>query len=180
MRKLPNPKSEIRNRANIQNLELRNLQRAVAVNVPLLRQMVQAFLAELPGAAEFNVAIHLVDTSEITRLNETFLHHKGSTDVVTFDYGGERGFPALHGEIFVCLDEAFRQCRRFHTTWQSELVRYIIHGVLHLCGFDDHRFAQRRRMKRVESGFLRRLARDFDFKQLGPGTKRTRVKTPFK
>ena len=133
--------------------------------------MVRAFLAELPGAAEFNVALYLVDTSEITRLNETFLHHKGSTDVIAFDYSGERGFPALHGEVFVCLDQAFRQCRRFHTTWQSELVRYMIHGVLHLSGFDDHRPAQRRRMKRVENRFLRRLARDFDFKRLGSGPK---------
>ena len=43
------------------------------------------------------------------------------------------------GKSFVCLDEAVRQARRFHTTWQSELVRYVVHGVLHLLGYDDQR-----------------------------------------
>jgi probable rRNA maturation factor len=43
---------------------------------------------------------------------------------------------SLHGELFICLDDAVKQAREFRTTWQSELTRYVIHGLLHLCGHD--------------------------------------------
>ena len=45
----------------------------------------------------------------------------------------------LHGEIFICVDEAVLQARKFRTSWQSEIVRYLVHGVLHLLGHDDSR-----------------------------------------
>ena len=45
----------------------------------------------------------------------------------------------LHGEIFICVDEAVWQARKFRTSWQSEIVRYLVHGVLHLLGHDDSR-----------------------------------------
>ena len=72
----------------------------------------------------------------------------------------------LHGEIFVCLDEAVSQARRFHTTWQSELVRYVVHGVLHLLGYDDAASRARRKMKAAEDTLVRQLARQFDFHSL--------------
>jgi rRNA maturation RNase YbeY len=75
--------------------------------------------------------------------------------------------PLLHGEIFVCLDEAVSQARRFHATWQSELVRYIVHGVLHLLGYDDAASRPRRKMKAAEDTLVRQLARQFDFYNLG-------------
>ena len=72
----------------------------------------------------------------------------------------------LHGEIFVCLDEAMSQARRFRTTWQRELVRYVVHGVLHLLGYDDLNNRARRRMKAAEDTLVRQLARQFDFHSL--------------
>ena len=75
----------------------------------------------------------------MTRLNETFLHHSGSTDVITFDYASRPNTPILQGEIFVCVDEAVEQARRFCCAWQEEIIRYVIHGVLHLTGFDKCR-----------------------------------------
>ena len=74
--------------------------------------------------------------------------------------------PLLHGEIFVCLDQAIAQARRFRTSWQSELVRYIVHGVLHLQGQQDLHAAARRRMKREENRLLRQLGRRFDLRAL--------------
>ena len=76
----------------------------------------------------------------------------------------------MHGEIFVCIDEAESQARRFGTTWQSELVRYIVHGVLHLLGHDDQDSRARRRMKKAEGTLLRSLARQFAIRSLAaPG-----------
>jgi probable rRNA maturation factor len=58
------------------------------------------------------------------------------------------------------------QARRFHVHWQSELVRYIVHGLLHLQGFEDLDPAARRRMKRQEDRLLKHLAGRFDFDDL--------------
>ena len=96
----------------------------------------------------------------MTRVNETFLQHAGSTDVITFDHA-EPDAAALHGEIFICVDEAVTQARRFRTTWQSELLRYMIHGLLHLQGFDDHTASDRRQMKSEENRLLAALRRRF-------------------
>jgi rRNA maturation RNase YbeY len=72
----------------------------------------------------------------------------------------------LHGEIFVCVDEALLQARKFGTSWQSETVRYVVHGVLHLLGHDDLRAAARRGMKREEDRLVREISRRFSLAQL--------------
>jgi probable rRNA maturation factor len=162
-------------------LSIRNRQRAVPVDARQLRRITLALLKERLGPGGFELGIRLVGATEMTRLNETFLRHAGSTDVITFDHtspvaalvkarsqpDGHRAFTSaatiLHGELFICLDEAVRQARRFRTTWQSELVRYVVHGVLHLTGCDDRRAADRRKMKREENRLLRKLGRSFDF-----------------
>ena len=159
-----------------------NRQRTKKINPPRFRQLIQALLEELE-LERVELGVHLVGTPEMTRLNETFLRHAGSTDVITFDYG-DGAWPAsgrtapstaptpksVHGEIFICVDEAVRQARRFGVTWQLEVARYVIHGLLHLIGFDDGTIAKRRRMKREENRCLRRLSRRFSLAQLaGPG-----------
>lgn len=172
----------------LRSLALGNRQHLRPVNLRLLRRIVQALLREVWPDGSFDLVISIVAAPEMTRLNETFLRHKGSTDVITFDYAEKVGQasrlssgPAqnnlrrdrrdacptlLHGEIFVCMDEAVSQARHFHTTWQSELVRYIVHGVLHLLGHDDQRSAARQRMKQAEDALLRRLASEFPIRRL--------------
>ena len=142
-------------------LSLRNCQRARAVDLRLLRRIVQALLRQTCPHEKFDLSVCIVAGPEMTRLNESFLQHRGSTDVITFDYGEGASPGLLHGEIFVCLDEAVSQARRFHTTWQSEVVRYIVHGVLHLRGYDDRDSHSRGRMKRAEDVLVRRLGRQF-------------------
>ena len=142
---------------------LRNRQRARAVDSKLLRSIITGLLADL-RTADFDLTIQLVGEVEMTRINETRLRHAGSTDVITFDYS-EPGGP-LAGEIFVCVDEAMIQARRFRVTWQKELVRYIVHGVLHLRGYDDACPATCRRMKREEERLVGKLSRDFRLSKL--------------
>ena len=67
--------------------------------------------------------------------------------------------PRLFGEVFVCVPVAVQQAGTFHTTWQSEIIRYAIHGVLHLLGHRDHSPSARRRMKTAEQRWLRWLER---------------------
>jgi probable rRNA maturation factor len=155
-------------------ITLRNRQTTQLLNLRLLRRITRALLHEARPHGDFDLAVYLVAEPEMTRINETYLRHKCSTDVITFDYAETSAFSlqplailALHGEIFVCLDEAVSQARRFHTTWQSELVRYVVHGVLHLLGYDDADSRARRRMKAAEEALVRLLARQFEFHRLG-------------
>jgi probable rRNA maturation factor len=158
-----------------------NCQRTKKINLRLLRQIVNALLANL-GIGEAELEINLVTALEMTRLNETFLKHKGSTDVITFDYhtegragsplpaakfGARRSAcPTLHGEIFVCVDEAVLQARKFGTSWQSEITRYVVHGILHLLGHDDLCAAARCKMKREENRLLREITHRFPLSKL--------------
>jgi len=148
-------------------LVLCNRQRVRRINTPLLRRIVRALLAEFPHIQSYELGIYLVAESEIVRLNQKFVGHAGSTDVITFCHDG----PALRGEIFVCLDEAVRQAPRFRTNWQSELVRYVVHGVLHLRGFDDQRPPARHKMKLEENRLLRSVTRRFPLSRLERKTK---------
>jgi probable rRNA maturation factor len=161
------------------SLEIFNRQQTKKINTRLLKQIVDELFAELK-IERAELGIHLVATLEMTGLNEKFLRHAGPTDVITFDYGfgvpPSGGFPSNHsrrtnrqkpelqtlwGEIFVCVDEAVLQARKFGTSWQSETARYIVHGILHLLGFDDSSAAARRKMKREEDRRLRAIARRF-------------------
>jgi probable rRNA maturation factor len=150
-------------------LTLRNRQRARAVDLRLLERLARRLLTEQFQVRHFALGVFLVGARAMTRLNERFLRHGGSTDVITFDYG-EPGRPeALCGDLFICLDEAAMAARRFRTTWQAELVRYLVHGLLHLRGYDDQTAPDYRRMKREENRLLKRLAKTFCFRALGPG-----------
>jgi probable rRNA maturation factor len=147
-------------------LLVRNRQRARAVRVPELRRLLTSLLRDHLRLPSWELAVHLVDDAEMTRLNEHFLRHAGTTDVISFNHatasvpGPEtEPRPALYGELFVCVPEAVRQARRYRTPWLRELARYLVHGTLHLLGYDDASPVARRRMKREEDRLLRALLR---------------------
>ncbi len=156
----------------MRTLLLRNRQRVRAVHSSLLRRFIRTLIQEKLGVATYELGFHLVAAPEMTRLNETFLHHTGSTDVITFDHSDGTPDTPLHGEIFICLDHAVKQAVAFRTTWQRELIRYAIHGVLHLRGFDDLTPSKRRVMKREENRLMRELMRQFPIKRLAKFTDR--------
>ena len=112
------------------------------------------------------LAVYFVHAAEMARLNEQFLGHAGSTDVLTFNYQQRSAQEAWCGEIFVSVDDAVASAPRFRASWQLELARYLVHGVLHLRGYDDGRAAARREMKREENRVLKALSRSFDWSKL--------------
>jgi probable rRNA maturation factor len=152
------------------DLSLRNRQRARNIDARMLRVVIRHLLEKSLGADNYDLAVHLIGIAEITRLNETRLRHAGSTDVISFDYS-EGPTKPLAGEIFVCLEECILQAGRFKTAWQEELARYIVHGVLHLRGYDDLAPAARRRMRREEVRLLNELKRRFSLRKLAGVTK---------
>lgn len=158
------------------SLIIRNRQRARPLNTRLLRLITEALLEKCLKADGFELAIYIVRAPEMARLNETYLQHKGSTDVITFDYSdsaGAAGTPAasVQGEIFICIEETLRQAQQFRTSWPSELTRYVIHGLLHLRGFDDKEPAARRKMKSEEDRLLKEIGRLFPLRKLAADSK---------
>jgi rRNA maturation RNase YbeY len=158
------------------SLVLANRQRTRPLHLPFLRRIVRSLLEEELQLAEFELGIFLVDRAAITQVNERYLRHRGSTDVITFDYGEPSDGKVLVGEILVCVEEAGRQARRYRTDWQSEVVRYIAHGVLHLRDYDDRTESKRRRMKKVEDRLVSNLASKYDLHRLGKKRNVSRVR----
>lgn len=135
-------------------ISIRNEQRRWRIPPEPMRQLVQEVLAEGDQTAE--VAIHWIGPRRSAGMNEQFLQHEGPTDIITFDYGSTPD--CLRGELFICVSEAVRQAREFGTTWKQELRRYVIHGLLHLRGYDDRDARSRQRMKREEDRLVRQFA----------------------
>ncbi|MHB9006627.1 MAG: rRNA maturation RNase YbeY [Limisphaerales bacterium] len=162
-------------------MRLRNRHPRQRVNLVRLRQLARAALEcpplKMPGPAEtaYELGVVLVGAREMAVLNQTYLGHSGSTDVITFDYGdpvrAPDGASPLRGDLFICLDDARRQARQFGSTWQEELVRYVVHGFLHLRGYDDHEATARRLMKREENRLVRHLRERFPLRGIASAPK---------
>jgi probable rRNA maturation factor len=147
------------------NIVIASRQRTKKINLRLLKQIARVLLTELEiENAELGIA--LVGAKEMARVNWNFLRHEGSTDVITFDHAESGKRKSLHGELFICVDDAVAQAKKFKTNWQSEVVRYVVHGVLHLVGHDDLKPALRRKMKRAENRLVRCLEKSFSLAQL--------------
>jgi rRNA maturation RNase YbeY len=100
------------------------------------------------------LSVVFVDDKRTIRLNREYLGHRGSTDVISFTI--EKG-PPLEGEVYVNLDRAREQAAAYGVSEQEEITRLVVHGTLHLLGYDDRTPAKRRRMKTREDGFVGRL-----------------------
>jgi len=86
------------------------------------------------------------------RLNAQYLQHETYTDVITFPYSeGEE----VEGDIFISIDRVRENALAFQSTFDSELLRVMVHGVLHLCGYRDKEEEDRLEIREKENQYLR-------------------------
>jgi probable rRNA maturation factor len=130
-------------------------QEVVSLDRGRLREIAKAVL-EGEGIAAANVSLAFVDNVTIHRLNKQFLDHDEPTDVLTFPLSGP-GARTLEGEIVIGAEVARAQAADRGHDEQAELALYVIHGLLHLCGFDDTSAPAARRMRERERHHLTRL-----------------------
>lgn len=104
--------------------------------------------------AELSLAF--VSSQKIRALNIKYLNRAHTTDVLAFDLSSDGD--VLCGEVIISTDAVVQNARRFDTAPATELVLYIIHGILHLTGYDDHSAADRARMRAKEQEVLTILA----------------------
>src|SRR5256714_14325464 len=138
----------------IPRIAIRNLQRTISVNVAELEtfagnavqyclQLQRRKRIDLYNLRE--VFIWLISDRRMALLHRKFLGQSGPTDVMTFQ----------HGEVFISVQTARRHARTFSNSLMCELKLYIVHGLLHLHGFDDQTTADARKMKTAQEKVLR-------------------------
>jgi len=92
-----------------------------------------------------------VDDEKILEVNNEYLGHDYYTDIITFDYCEGN---VLNGDIVISLDTVRTNAEKFGKTYEDELFRVIIHGVLHLCGINDKGPGEREIMEENENKAL--------------------------
>lgn len=96
--------------------------------------------------------INLVDDKKIRQINRKYLKHNYSTDIITFAYENDKY--RLEGEIFISLDTVKRNSIIYNTLYTQELKRVIIHGCLHLAGYNDRTKKEKGLIREKENFYL--------------------------
>jgi probable rRNA maturation factor len=134
-------------------ITVRNLQRKVVVDTVLLQRFAERALRICCSSRTTQrsilhqlrqIFILLISDRRMSSLHRRFLNQPGSTDVITFN----------HGEIFVSAETAGKNARRFNTSPIREIQLYVVHGLLHLNGFDDQTRASARKMAQRQQKIL--------------------------
>lgn len=139
---------------SLPKLRIYNRQKAHAIPLPWLRAVGKAALpgcfaaikspeAPLPSLPEIEVS--LVSDEEIARVHGDFLDDPTPTDVITFH----------HGEILISADTALRQGSEHGQSLEHETALYLVHGLMHLAGWDDHDEAEAAEMAQRQEAVLR-------------------------
>ena len=126
------------------------------IDVKPLKAAVIATLMKAAPHIVGEVAVVLTGDKEIRRLNKRYRDKDSATDVLSFDVDDGRSAGEPFGDIVVSVETARRQAREYRAPLIEELQRLIVHGTLHLCGYDHH---ERREAARMH-GLTRRLLRD--------------------
>lgn len=98
--------------------------------------------------------IVLLNDEEHTKMNNDYLNHDYSTDIITFEFEeGEK----INGEIYINHQQMLKNAEEYSTSAENELSRLIIHGALHLNGYDDHSEDEKTEMTKKEDYYLGRI-----------------------
>ncbi len=134
-------------------IEICNQQTQLAIDEAFLIEVArQTLLDEQAASAEISIAV--VDNQTIHALNRQHLKHDYPTDVLSFRLNDD-GDKHIEGEVVISAEMASENADGFRWSPQSELLLYLIHGLLHLCGHDDHSEIDRNRMRARERKILR-------------------------
>lgn len=137
---------------------LRTYLRRTSVRLTTLRRVTQAVLKQ-GGHPSAHLSVTLVGKVRMQRLNRTYRHRNYATDVLAFPMqNASESLPAFVGDVVICVPVALSQASRFGNTADEEILRLLIHGTLHLLGYDHETTEQEaKRMKRKERTIFQRL-----------------------
>lgn len=126
------------------------------VNKALLAKLVYHIYRRIKAKGIGELEIVLLDTPAMRAINTRYKGLKRSTDVLSFRT--EHSKPQIFiGTVFISIDQALKNSRRFKSDLREEFVRYVVHGMLHLFGYTDYTAPDRARMSKKENGVLKYL-----------------------
>jgi probable rRNA maturation factor len=138
-------------------ITITNRQKTLRIDRKRIRGAVHAVVQDA-GIAEAQIGVAIVDDAAIAKLHDEFLGDPEPTDVLSFVL--ERSERSLEGEVVVSADTARAFAPRYGCTAEEELLLYVIHGTLHLVGYDDTTPRKRAVMRKREQKYLKRLLID--------------------
>ena len=119
-------------------VRIRNQQKQIRINQKRIREVAKEILKDL-GYQKGEISILLVDDHQIKKLNEKYLHRSRPTDVISFSQiEGEFSHINTHllGDVVISVETAKCQAKKNNITLQDELNFLLVHGILHLLGYD--------------------------------------------
>lgn len=102
-----------------------------------------------------SITVIFVDDEKLARMHGEFLNDPTPTDIITFDLGEDK----TEGEIYISTQRASEQAKQFNCTESEELLRLIVHGLLHLKGYNDLAEKDLKEMKTLENQLVEKLSR---------------------
>ncbi|MCX7663915.1 MAG: rRNA maturation RNase YbeY [Gemmataceae bacterium] len=133
-------------------VSIANPQEKVEIPFARFKEIVRGVL-EGEKIKEAKISLAMVDDTTSARINQQFLQHEGPTDVITFPLSKPKA-KVLEGELVLGVEVALREAEGRGHTFEEEMSLYIIHGLLHLCGFDDHTPEETQQMRAKEKQYL--------------------------
>jgi probable rRNA maturation factor len=117
------------------DITIKNLQTKIPIRLSRIKKIAEQAFQYL-GMSDVDLSIAFVSASEMKRLNAQHLKHDYVTDILTFNYRSSPKQP-LEAEIIICPAVALKNAREFGDSLDNEVRLYVIHGILHLAGYDD-------------------------------------------
>ena len=144
------------------NLLIRNRQRKLPVDTEAVRVIASETLNAL-AYPDVELSVSLVSDRKITELNRTYRNHNRPTDVLAFslnegDFGGIN--PGVLGDVVISLETAQRQAQEHRHSDEEELCLLLIHGILHLLGYDHEQGGGEAKKMRSKERALMKLMKD--------------------
>lgn len=151
-------------------VDVSNLQSALPLDVGWIEGIVARTL-RAQGVEQAEVSVAVVDDASIRVINARHLGHDWATDVVSFPFGAP-GDADFGGEVVISAETAAREAMLRRVPPRDEFALYVVHGLLHLCGFDDQTEADARAMHDREGALLRAqgIESPFERRQARSGT----------
>lgn len=141
-------------------IDIINRQKRIVVNNPVLRKIKKAAVLTLKTEKIRMIrqlTICFVSDHEIRRINRKYLKKDNPTDVIAFAMRQDAGNDEISADIVISTDTASANAKVYKTTPVQELLLYIIHGVLHVCGYDDRTVKTGKLMRQKQEAIMRAL-----------------------
>lgn len=116
-----------------------------------VKKLVEKVISE-EGKISGDLNFILTNDRILKEINLQFLKHNYNTDVISFNYGAES---TISGEVYVSIDRVKINAKNYKVSYNNELLRVIIHGVLHLCGYEDSTEVEKEQMRRQEDSWIK-------------------------